>query len=330
MPGPAAAGPRGRGRPAAHRRHRVAGTSRGLEDASLDAGEAGALEVQTDELGMSRAVAGGPDGHRLGREAAVREADHRRGAGAQHARDLGQDGHGALEILDRDADQCGVDAGRVERQARLGVEVLHEMPGQARVGGEFGRVQAVAGDAGITDLVRQVADPTRHQVEDVAARRDDLPVEVGDRPDGGGIDMGHGARLRVERGIGIAVGLGERLGGKVRQILRHRRARLRVERRAGSDSRRPNRGLRAPLERARPPLGQVSTSTHQRRGCGHGRRHGSETTLPPLVRPAGGALLITPDRPLTPSETGRPNAGARADKPLRPSRSRETRREVSG
>ncbi len=190
------------------------GPPAGFEDASLDAGEAGALEVQTDELGMSRAVEGCPDGHRLGREAAVREADHRRGAGAQHARDLGQDGHGALEIPDRDADQCGVDAGRVERQARLGVEVLHEMPGQARVGGEFGRAQAVAGDAGITDLVRQVADPTRHQVEDVAARRDDLPVEVGDRPDGGGIDMGHEARLRVERGIGIAVVLGERLGGK--------------------------------------------------------------------------------------------------------------------
>ena len=56
---------------------------------AFDPGEASAMKVQTDELGMPRAVESIPDGNRLGREAPVGEADHHRSAGTQDARDLG-------------------------------------------------------------------------------------------------------------------------------------------------------------------------------------------------------------------------------------------------
>ena len=95
------------------------------------------------------------------------------------------------------------------------------MPGQARVGGEFRRVQAMTDDAGIADLIRQVAHPTRHQVEHHAARRDNLPIQVGHGRDRCGIDMGHEARPGVEDRIGIAIVLGERVR---REILGHRGA----------------------------------------------------------------------------------------------------------
>src|SRR5271169_741143 len=94
-----------------HRGHRVALVLDPLGQAvGLDLGEAGVAQVVRDELGVPGIVKRSPDRHRLGPEAAVREADSRRAAGPQHPRALAQDLDRALQILDRDADHRRVDA----------------------------------------------------------------------------------------------------------------------------------------------------------------------------------------------------------------------------
>src|SRR2546423_1650052 len=96
------------------------------QHAGLDRCEAGVVEVALDEEGVALIVEGAPDRHRLGREAAVREADNDGRAGAQRAPYLAQHAHRPLQVLDRDADHRRIEAGIGEGQMRVAVQGLNE------------------------------------------------------------------------------------------------------------------------------------------------------------------------------------------------------------
>ena len=123
-----------------------------------------------------------------------------------------------LEILNRDAEAGGVEGGGVEGQGLVGVEVLDEAAVEAWVGGELIFVQAVAGDAGIRDIIGQVADPAAHEVEDDAAGGERVAVEGGDRVDGGVVDVGDEAGVGIEERVGGAVLSGEGFGWEIGKL----------------------------------------------------------------------------------------------------------------
>ncbi len=145
-------------------------------------------------VGIERA----PDCHCFHREAAVREADHERRAGDQHAADFGEHRYRPLQILSTDAAQPSIEGALIEGQCCLAVEIPHEPAVQARVGGELVGVHAVAHDLGILDIVGQMTDPARHQIENAAAVGERGAVEAGQRRDSTRIDVGDQSRRRVE------------------------------------------------------------------------------------------------------------------------------------
>ena len=78
--------------------------------------------------------------------------------------------------MNPDTDQYGIVARILFGQVRHIVQVLDEPAIEARVGREFLCVHAVADDLGIGDVVRQVADPARHEVEHPPASGDRITV----------------------------------------------------------------------------------------------------------------------------------------------------------
>jgi len=179
--------------------------------------EAGAREVERHERDVVD-VPGLPDRHRLGGKTAVREGHHEGRAGLQHAQHLTHRRDRLLEVLHRHADGGAVETAVLERQRGQAVQVLHDAAAQARVGLEFRPVHAEADDATIDDVVGQVADPARHEVEQDVARREALAIDVGDGGDRAIVDVGDEPRLRVEQQIGRGVAFGEGLGGQFGKV----------------------------------------------------------------------------------------------------------------
>ena len=70
-----------------------------------------------------------------------------------------------------------------ERQARVAIQILYVPFVEKRVFRQLAGVEPDPDDPRIGDLGRQMADPARHQIEDGAAGRQDLAIEVGDRGD---------------------------------------------------------------------------------------------------------------------------------------------------
>src|SRR5262249_38670630 len=96
------------------------------------------------------------------------------------------------------ADRGGVDACAVEWKHWIGIEVLHKVAREPRIGGQLFLVHAVADDLAVGDIGRQMADPARHEVEDHAAGWKQLAIERGDRRDRGVVDMRDQPRRRVK------------------------------------------------------------------------------------------------------------------------------------
>ena len=169
---------------------------------------------------MTPVVEGAPDRDRLCPEAAVREANDNRGAGAQHAADLAQHDDRLLQILDRDADHRGVGAGIGERQPRVLVEVLHKPTAEARIGGQFLGIHAVADDFAILDLGRQVADPAAHQIEQRAAGRQHGAIKLGQGRDRAVIDVLDEPRRLIEQRVVGFVETGEGARREAQRVFR--------------------------------------------------------------------------------------------------------------
>ena len=109
---------------------------------------------------------------------------------------------GLCQVVDRDADRRGVEGGGLEWKNRGLVQVVDDVRFQTGVCHQLGHVHAQADDPAVIDLGRQVADPRTHQVENFAAGRQGLAVDLGDGGDGAVVDVGDEARLPVEPGVG--------------------------------------------------------------------------------------------------------------------------------
>ena len=83
------------------------------------------------------------------------------------------------QVLDRGADRRAVELGRGKRQKRIAVEILHPPFVEKRIFGQRAALDADADDAAIRRLRREMRDPSRHHIEDRAARRQHLTVEIG-------------------------------------------------------------------------------------------------------------------------------------------------------
>ena len=96
---------------------------------------------------------------------------------------------GPRQMLDRYADCRTVELGGGERQVRIAVQILYVPFVEKRVFCQLSGIETNPDDPRIGNFRRQMADPTRHQIENGAAGRQDLTIEIGDRGDRGRIDL---------------------------------------------------------------------------------------------------------------------------------------------
>ncbi len=98
--------------PSAPSRDRDQRVACGAVPQHMDAGiaEAGAFKVEPHQGSMSAVVERLPDGHRLGRKAAVGEADDKTRTWPKNSQNLGEHLHRMLEVLDPDTAQGGIAA----------------------------------------------------------------------------------------------------------------------------------------------------------------------------------------------------------------------------
>ena len=185
------------------------------------------MEVRADDEDVLEVVRAQPYVDRLGREAAVREREHRDAARPQHARDLRADLPRPREVVD--AHDVGDDVERVvvERERRVGVEVLHDVLADLLVELELVLVHAERDPPprrGLVDRLREVADVRRAEVEDVGVvpRFERLGVVLGQRADRRVVHVEAEARRRVEARVGGLV-LARKVRGRERPLGRELR-----------------------------------------------------------------------------------------------------------
>ncbi len=135
---------------------------------------------------------------RLGRKQPVGHGDDTTTAGGEDPGNLREHLERAGQVLNRDRDENGVEACVVPRQCRVLVQVPDAGFVQSRVGIQFPLVHTVARHMPVADLVWQVRDPRRHQVEDTVRRLQDLTVILCQRGDGDVVDMGRESRFDVK------------------------------------------------------------------------------------------------------------------------------------
>jgi hypothetical protein len=92
-----------------------------------------------------------------------------RSARSQHTPHFGKYGHRLLQILHANAGHRRIKRLIAKREQRVLVEVLQEPPHQARIGFQFDPIHAVTDNLGIFTIIRQMADPVRHQIQQTAA-----------------------------------------------------------------------------------------------------------------------------------------------------------------
>ena len=109
---------------------------------------------------------------------------------------------GRTKILDRDGERRPVERGAFERQVWVQVQVVHAAFGEPGIGVQFRSVHAETGDTPQGHLRRIVRNPGRHQVEDIGALEQEVAIPLGERLDGGLVDVLHEPRFPVKLVIG--------------------------------------------------------------------------------------------------------------------------------
>src|SRR5277367_3857557 len=95
-------------------------------------------------------------------------------------------------MLDRNAQRGAIEFVVGEREMRIAIQILDPPFVEKRVLRQFTRAEADSHHPRISNFWRQVAHPTRHQVEYGATYWQDLTIEIGDHRNGGAIDMHRG------------------------------------------------------------------------------------------------------------------------------------------
>jgi hypothetical protein len=97
---------------------------------------------------------------------------------------------GALQVLYRNAQTRAIKIGVRQRKYWFYVQVLNEPSRKTRVCGELFVIHPLANDAGIGDVIGQMADPAAHQIQHLATGRQALAVGLRHNSDRAIIDVG--------------------------------------------------------------------------------------------------------------------------------------------
>ena len=142
-----------------------------------------------------------PDRHGLGREVSIGKGYDEWRAGSQDTANFVEYIDGALQLLYRNVQTRAVKMGVFQRKYRVYVQVLNEPLRKTRVCGELFLTHPVADDAGIGDLIGQMADPAAHQIQHLSTGWQALAVSLRHNSDRAIIDMGDEPRETIELGI---------------------------------------------------------------------------------------------------------------------------------
>lgn len=124
---------------------RIAGTPVGKYERA-DIAEACLLAIKPDKGGLTFHVEMAPDRHSFRGEAPVGVAGHDYATGTQQAPQLAENRDRALQVLDPDADEDGIEGGVGLGKDRVAIEVLDEPPAKPWIGCELFGVHAVPDD----------------------------------------------------------------------------------------------------------------------------------------------------------------------------------------
>ena len=112
-----------------------------------------------------------------------------------------------LQILPAGNDQGAVRAVVVEGEGLILIEVLNPVPIESGVGGQLLIVEAMANHLVVVDVVRQMADPAAHQIQNLGAGRNPLAIQLRQPSAEAGVEMVNEARLAVEQRVITAIEL---------------------------------------------------------------------------------------------------------------------------
>jgi hypothetical protein len=186
----------------------------------LNVVKAGTVHVVGDQQCLILHTQRAPDRDGLGGETTVGVARDKRSVRYRRSPYLSEYFEGALKILHTDAAQHGIEGLIRKGQRWSGVEVLHEPSVKARVGSEFLSVHTVAHNIGVGTVIRQMADPTRHQVQQASTCRQLVAIEVGQCGYRAFVNVRNEPGRRLERQVVTFVLLGKGLGGRSSLIIR--------------------------------------------------------------------------------------------------------------
>ena len=139
----------------------------------------------------------------------------------QHPAHFGEYSDRLLEILGTDAAEGTLEGSVVQRQRGVAIQILHEPAIKPRIGGELFGVHAMSDDRGVGPVGRQVADPTRHEVEYRLVLGQQPSIVCGQRRHRTLVDVRDQPRRGIESEIIARILLGEGASGQLGERVHH-------------------------------------------------------------------------------------------------------------
>ena len=138
---------------------------------------------------------------------AIGEGHNQLAARAQDPQQFGGDGFRLLQVLPTGGDQHPINAGSLQGQGLVPIQVLNPEAIKPRIGLELCGIKAMADHTPVTDLLGQVADPAGHQIEQLGSSWKALAVELGEAGAETAIEVLHKAWLGIKEGVIAAINL---------------------------------------------------------------------------------------------------------------------------